>query len=161
MATNCAERCWRMSRHRLTQELLPARLTEKFSMNRETGCWDWTAAKQPTGYGQVWNGKRPEQAHRVFYRLFVCEIPDGCEIDHVCRNRGCVNPDHLRAVPHKENMRVSGALMGINARKTHCKRGHELAGRNLRITPSGARQCRACAAMHARRYKSMKKALAT
>lgn len=108
-----------------------------------SGCWQWLGAKQPAGYGTLWNGVRPEQAHRVSYRHFRCEIPQGFDIDHLCRNRSCVNPDHLRAVPHRENMRVSDTPMGRNAAKLFCKRGHAFEGDNLRII-KGARQCRAC-----------------
>ena len=133
------------------------RIMAKVRIN-ESGCWDWVGAKQPTGYGQVWNGSRPEQAHRVAYREFVAEIPHGHEIDHQCRNRGCVNPSHLLAVTHKENMHRSESVFGENARKTECKRGHSLSGLNLHITPKGARQCRTCLAMHARNAKARRKA---
>lgn len=127
-----------------------ARLLAKIARNPATGCWDWRGARQPTGYGTLWNGHRPEQAHRIAYRLYRGEIPAGCEIDHICRNRGCVNPEHLRAVPHRENMRVSDTIMGRNAAKMFCKRGHPLTGENLyRVPSTGARQCRACLRLHA------------
>jgi hypothetical protein len=114
-------------------------------------CWLWTGSRYPTGYGQLWNGERPEQAHRISYRLRHGAIPDGCEIDHLCRNRGCVNPEHLRAVPHRENMRVSDTIMGRNAAKLFCMRGHPLSGQNLyTYAKTGARHCRACLAAYAR-----------
>jgi hypothetical protein len=120
-------------------------------------CWQWTGAKQPTGYGSLWNGARPEQAHRISFRLYKGEIPKGCEIDHLCRNRGCVNPEHLRAVPHRENMRVSDTVMGRNAAKMFCKKGHPLAGTNLYVSPKGSRQCRECLRMHARNAKARRR----
>ena len=120
-------------------------------------CWTWVGSKHPAGYGQMWNGVRVEQAHRISFRIFNGEIPAGFEIDHICRNRGCVNPDHLRAVTHRENMRASDALMGVNARKTSCKRGHPLAGDNLFVSVQGARQCRECLRMHARNARSRRK----
>ncbi|MBS7545076.1 HNH endonuclease signature motif containing protein [Ancylobacter oerskovii] len=135
-----------------------ARLRVKFIADPDTGCWNWHGAKQPTGYGTLWNGRRPEQAHRISYRLFCGEIGEGNEIDHICRNRGCINPEHLRAVPHRENMRVSNTAMGRNAAKLFCKRGHPFEGSNLIITPRGARQCRACVNMLARKYKARKRA---
>jgi hypothetical protein len=134
------------------------RLRAKFIVEETTGCWRWTGASQPTGYGQMWNGKRPEQAHRISYRLYRGEIPCDCEIDHICRNRSCVNPEHLRAVPHRENMRVSDTVMGRNAAKMFCKRGHPFSGRNLIITTTGARQCRICINMHARNAKARRRA---
>ncbi|WP_192630211.1 HNH endonuclease signature motif containing protein [Lysobacter sp. OAE881] len=108
------------------------------------------------GYGQFWNGHRPEQAHRVSYRLHVGPIPVGLEIDHKCSTRSCINPTHLRAVTHRQNIARSDAVMGVNARKTHCKRGHSLSGENLYIHPTGSRQCRACLRMHARNYRVKK-----
>jgi len=131
------------------------RLSQKYT-KLPSGCWQWNGAKQPTGYGQMWNGERPEQAHRIAYRLFVGPIPDGYEVDHLCRNRSCINPAHLRIVTHRENMRCSLTVMGENARKTHCKRGHALSGHNLIITKQGTRQCRICCNMRARRYKSLR-----
>lgn len=133
------------------------RILERSIPEPNTGCWLWMGSHQPQGYGTIWNGKRPEQAHRVSYREFVGEIPDDCDIDHVCRQRACVNPDHLEAVSHQENMRRSDALMGINARKTHCKRGHELSGANLRINPNGSRQCRQCVNFHGREARRRKR----
>lgn len=131
------------------------RFTAKYVVSGD-GCWRWHGALQPTGYGMLWNGRRPEQAHRVAYKLFIGEIPDGCEIDHICRNRSCVNPSHLRAVSHRENMRVSDTPMGRNARKTSCKRGHHLAGNNLRHI-NGTRQCRECMNLRARLAKFRKR----
>jgi len=133
------------------------RFRAKFIADEDTGCWNWTACKQPTGYGNMWNGQRVEQAHRIAYRLFCGPIPEGREIDHVCRKRGCVNPDHLRAVTHRENMRVSDTVMGRNAAKLFCKRGHPFSGQNLFISKSGARQCRTCINMHARNAKRRRK----
>lgn len=139
---------------------IPERILSKFEV-RVDGCWHWTAAKQPTGYGTVWNGARPEQAHRVVFRLSGGEIPEGCEIDHICRNRSCVNPAHLRAVPHRENMRVSDTEMGRNAAKMFCKRGHPFAGENLSVTSTGARQCRECLRLHARNARARRKQCTT
>lgn len=120
----------------------------------DAGCWEWIGSKQPTGYAQLWNGQRVEQAHRISFRLTCGAIPDGMEIDHLCRNRGCVNPDHLQAVSHRENMRRSKTIMGQNAAKTECKRGHSFDQANTYITANGARQCRACLRMHAKNRKA-------
>lgn len=101
----------------------------------DTPCWIWQLYKDEWGYG--YEGKRP--AYRVYYEARFGSVPKGLELDHLCRVPSCVNPDHLEAVTHGENMR-----RGSTARKTHCVRGHPLAGENLYVTPSGRRQCRTC-----------------
>jgi hypothetical protein len=111
-----------------------------------TGCWVWGGIINAGGYGRVnvagLDYRRQLQAHRVAYELFKGEIPDTYQVDHLCRNRRCVNPNHLEAVTQHENILRSEAPAAINARKTHCKRGHDLA--DAYITSAGGRQCRVC-----------------
>lgn len=86
---------------------LQARFLKKYRV-AESGCWDWIASKKPNGYGQIQTGRRGEglvYAHRVSYELHKGPIPESLVIDHLCRNRGCVNPEHLEAVPFIENVR--------------------------------------------------------
>lgn len=111
---------------------------------KDGDCLIWKGAKQPNGYGQMWNGTRPEQVHRIVFKCLRGPIPDGCEIDHLCSRRDCINPDHLRAVDHRTNVLAGTAIMADNARKTHCLRGHALSGSNLRVAANGSRQCRTC-----------------
>jgi len=111
-------------------------------------CWPWTAKLETTGYGRVWWNGREESAHRVAYVLRHGQIPDQLVIDHVCNTRSCVNPDHLRAVTHRENNARSSSPSAINAIKTHCKWGHEFTPENIYVPPKNpkSRHCRRCIA---------------
>ena len=106
----------------------------------ETPCWVWLKSRYANGYGQYSrrDGYRG-LAHRAYYQIHVGPIPDGFVLDHLCRNRACVNPDHLEPVARGENTRRGG-----NAAKTHCDHGHPLSGDNLYVDPRGRRQCKAC-----------------
>jgi hypothetical protein len=117
------------------------------------GCWRWSAYINRHGYGTFSIAPAMALAHRVSYRLFVSEIPDGLVIDHLCENHQCVNPQHLRAVTQQQNtLRSQTAHTAINARKTHCKRGHEFTEQNTRRTAGGNRVCRACDVIHTANY---------
>lgn len=111
-----------------------------------SGCWLWGRYIDYLGYGKV-TGFGETLAHRVSYRAFVGPIPEDREIDHKCKNRSCVNPRHLEAVTHTENMRRAGLNLGrFNRQKTHCKRGHEYTPGNTRIQASGSKRMRKCKA---------------
>ena len=117
----------------------------------DNGCWIWRFSVGADGYGYMSVGGTTK-AHRVGYELIVGPIPQGLELDHLCRVRACVNPAHLEPVTHLENMR-----RGAPATKTHCKRGHEFTPTNTRFRGRW-RYCRRCAADASRRYKSRRKA---
>lgn len=115
-----------------------------------TRCWLWTGGRGGKGtpsqrYGQY----RRRRAHRVSYELLVGAVPSGLVLDHKCRRRECVNPGHLEPVTHRVNILRGEGNAAINARKSACKHGHPLSGRNLLMTSGrkGAprRACRACA----------------
>jgi hypothetical protein len=105
------------------------------------GCWDWLGTILGNGYGQFGTKGRRFLAHRFAYELAVGPIPDGLVIDHLCRNRRCVNPAHLEAVTDYVNVHRSNAASALNALKTHCPRGHE-----YDYQVGGSRYCRTCKA---------------
>lgn len=122
----------------------------------ESGCWLWRSKINQAGYGMIWGGielGRELRAHRVAYELHVGPIPDGLTIDHLCRVRHCVNPDHLQAVTRGTNVLRGASGPAANARKTHCKRGHEFTPENTYVTKAGYRNCRACMAMWQRELR--------
>jgi hypothetical protein len=119
------------------------------------GCWPWAGARAGTGYGTVqWEG-RSRPAHRVLYEYFIGEIPEGLDLDHLCRVRHCVNPWHLDPVTRQVNI-VRGDKPGINAGKTHCPQGHAYDEANT-IRYRGSRFCRACKRERAREYARKKR----
>jgi hypothetical protein len=121
-------------------------------------CWLWSGGASGGGYGRVRYGKTHQlQAHRVIYEAMVGPIPEGMQIDHLCRVRHCVNPDHLEAVTAAENNRRSNSPTACNARKTHCPQGHPYDEQNTDLRPDGGRRCRACSRVHALRYYHAKK----
>lgn len=130
---------------------LPERFRSKVRVDQETGCWLWTAGTDGRGYGLFWHGRRGSggkmhRAHRWAYEVLVGPIPDGLELDHLCRVRPCVNPDHLEPVTHLENVRrgILGTDQHPNRLKTHCKQGHPFSPENTRVGRDGKRACRTC-----------------
>lgn len=110
----------------------------------EGGCWIWQGYIAETGYGRLNASGKTVYAHRASYEIHVGPIPEGLTIDHLCRVRACVNPDHLEVVTLKENIARSFAPSAIAARENICQRGHVLDDANVYMRNSGRRLCRTC-----------------
>jgi hypothetical protein len=127
-------------------------LTDRFwsKVDRSGSCWLWVGKQNNRGYGIFHADGRSLLAHRVAYELEVGPIPDGLTLDHVrskgCRNRHCVNPDHLEPVTQRENVLRGSGFAALNAAKTHCPRGHQYTPENTYANPhpDGGRICRTC-----------------
>jgi hypothetical protein len=124
-------------------EITKMRFFDKIAVDEETGCWNWVGAKTSQGYGNFAIKKKNFVAHRVSYELCKGEIPDGLNLDHLCRNRGCVNPDHLEPVTQRENLLRGETIPSKHAEKTHCPAGHEYSEENTRYY-RGSRSCKTC-----------------
>lgn len=122
------------------------RFAAKYRIDPETGCWVWTGATKSNGYGSFGAGGRggTVYAHRWSYEHHVGPIADGLHVDHLCRNRACVNPAHLEPVTARVNLLRGEGVTASRAAQTHCKRGHPYDEANTYVKPNGSRDCRAC-----------------
>lgn len=141
------------------RESLLERMGDKIQIS--DGCWEWTGTLTPEGYGRISRGGGGAErldyllTHRLLYELLVGPIPDGLVLDHLCRVRRCCNPLHLEPVTQKENtLRSPVAPAAINARKTHCPRGHlyDMTYYNVK-RKQAERGCRRCKQAHGAAYR--------
>lgn len=139
-----------MPRQKLTKDERFERFWQKVIITK--GCWNWTGADNGTGYGVFQWDDGQRYVHRISYEMHHGKIPEGLELDHKCRVRNCVNPDHLEPVTRKENCRRKP---GYHSAK--CKYGHSMEGYNVSV---GAyfRRCRACAVERTREWRARDKA---
>lgn len=131
---------------------LPERLQSKIEV-QDDGCWLWMSPLTAKGYAYSRFEGRMRRIHRVTYELLVGDIPEGLTIDHLCRVRRCVNPEHLEPVTNRENILRGVSPPALNIVKTHCKYGHEFTPENTYVSTEhpGDRNCRACAIRRATR----------
>ena len=111
-------------------------------VKKTESCWEWKGAKSSTGYGNFSVKYKQHGAHRFAWELLRGPVPEGMTLDHICKNRGCVNPEHMEVVSRGENSRRGIAQ---RARVLKCRAGHWYTPENTYVTPSGDRRCRECA----------------
>lgn len=121
------------------------RFWAKIDKNGPNGCWMWKGTLDKDSYGMF--GRDSLKAHRITYEWLLGPIHVGLEIDHLCRIPGCVNPNHLEAVPHRINVLRGNNRAAQNAKRTHCIRGHPFDLFNTRFRQTGGRGCKACQAI--------------
>lgn len=129
-----------------------ARFDAKWEPCPTTGCYLWTAPDNGNGYGRISISGRNVYAHRYAYERWVGAIPEDLVVDHICNNRACVNPDHLRVTTNRKNVLRGIGTSAVNARKVECFRGHEFTDDNTYISPDGQRHCKACRRLTGRKY---------
>ena len=125
------------------------------------GCWEWQGMKDRDGYGTMWisdSGKKKIRfTHRMSYEAHVEPIPNDLEIDHLCLNKACCNPEHLEVVTTQENTRRRDLAHEYDK---YCRNGHARTSENTYIAKTGMRSCRICRKLATRAYRERKKLLA-
>jgi hypothetical protein len=124
-------------------------------INKTATCWNWTGHIRQGGYGEIMIKGKKYRAHRLVYETLKEKIPDGLVLDHLCRNRKCVNPEHLEVVTQVENV-IRGEGIGMRMkRRTHCIRGHLFAGHTLKQSKKNNpyRICKICKSIRQKKWK--------
>jgi hypothetical protein len=137
---------------------LPKIVEQDIIPEPNSGCWIWVGAfkDKKTGYGSVSWRKKAWAVHRLVFTLLRKRISKKLDIDHLCRNPGCCNPDHLEPVTRGENIRRGVGVAPNNLRKTHCPQGHEYTPENTYFWAK-QRFCRACSRVYKKNYEIEKK----
>lgn len=134
------------------------KLFKRISMSGD--CWVWNGSRTNGGYGYLTIHSNKYLAHRVSFSIFNGDLDNSLVIDHTCKNRACINPDHLRQVTIKENTLFNSlALTAGNSLKESCKNGHPFTPKNTYPIPSGGRACRICRSFYSEKYKEKKRGI--
>ena len=127
---------------------------DRIKFNEQTWCWDWQGEITWGKYGRISIRRKRVLVHRFSYELFKGKIPDGLEIDHLCRNRKCCNPQHLEAVTRSTNLSRGH---NHNRDKNHCPQGHPYSGKNMITRKNGSRECRQCTKVGIKKWECKNK----
>lgn len=127
-------------------------------VQKADGCWTWSAYTDKRGYGRIKVAKRTLFAHRVVYEHVREPIPKHLQVDHLCRNRGCVNPAHMELVTTRQNTLRGISPTAQNARRTHCLKGHPYDLFNTYLE-RGRRTCRICLRARVARTRMKRRAV--
>lgn len=141
--------------HQRRKTVAPAK---GYRVDPVTGCWIWLLGRRK-GYGCTSRDGKTRPAHKVLYEAVKGPVPAGLVLDHLCRNRACVNPEHLEPVTNRENLLRGNGVAGTNSRKTHCPKGHPYSAENTRLY-RGKRFCRICARLHRQAREARERAAA-
>lgn len=134
-------------------------INRKIEPITESGCWIWEG-RTDFGYGTAWFKQKRTKAHRFVFEVLKGPIPKGLQLDHLCRVRCCVNPDHMEPVSHRTNILRGIGHTAVNHKKIYCKRGHRLEGYNVMHIHAGnsiLRSCRICSVSRTKQYRLAKK----
>ena len=133
------------------------RLSDRIMPVPESGCWLWMGSHDPKGYGRIIINRRRVPLHRVVFEQLYGPIPEGKQIDHLCRVKSCINPNHLEIVESRTNTLRGIGPTALNAQKTHCHHGHPFDLANTIFRRTGGRRCRQCRKEDLKRELAKKK----